>query len=509
MIARFSTTASRAVGGLRLRSIASTARSTLVVACAFGATFVSDLASGQSISFDEVRAAALDALGGDVDRIELVGAGWDACLGQAWNVNDGWARWALTDYRRIIDYAEVTSLQTAMRRPAMDPEKVGGCGAQPGGAANRQQSRIDGTSAWPDQLPIWLTPHGFLRLADSEETSVEVTDRGVKVSVRVPRGDIVYTVDGYYDESYRLERIETWIDDSIFGDMSVEAEFAGFRRFGDIVYPETLTYRQGGLITLSLSLQQVVPNTRAETSVPGGPPRMGGGGAPAASSEPPYVELGDGVFVMLGAYQGVAVEFDEFVVVIDGLQNDDRSRELIRLTHEAIPSKPIRYVVVTHSHFDHASGLRDFIAEGAIVLTHEANVEFFERALAAPRTLAADRTLNRPGGPVTVEGVAGRRVIADGSGQVVELLALEGSMHADDMLVAYLPRVKAIVESDLLQPWINPIFGGGREGPHPYLTHLHSELERLGLDYEQFVPVHRPPEPPTMPKAALLEAVGR
>src|SRR5690606_3093256 len=114
---------------------------------------------------------------------------------------------------------------------------------------------------------------------------------------------------------------------------------------------------------------------------PGGPPRMGGGGAPAASSEPPYVELGDGVFVMLGAYQGVAVEFDEFVVVIDGLQNDDRSRELIRLTHEAIPSKPIRYVVVTHSHFDHASGLRDFIAEGAIVLTHEANVEFFERAL--------------------------------------------------------------------------------------------------------------------------------
>src|SRR5690606_20096312 len=163
--------------------------------------------------------------------------------------------------------------------------------------------------------------------------------------------------------------------------------------------------------------------------------------------------------------------------------------------------------VVPHAHFDHHSGMGDFIAEGAIVLTHEANVEFFERALAAPRTLAADRTLNRPGGPVTVEGVAGRRVIADGSGQVVELLALEGSMHADDMLVAYLPRVKAIVESDLLQPWINPIFGGGRDAPHPYLVHLYESLERLGVDYEQFVPIHRPPEPPTMPKSALVEAV--
>src|SRR5690606_35837186 len=140
----------------------------------------------------------------------------------------------------------------------------------------------------------------------------------------------------------------------------------------------------------------------------------------------PYVELGDGVFVMLGAYQGVAVEFDEFAVVIDGLQNDSRVRELIRLTHEAIPNKPIRYVVVTHSHFDHASGLRDFIAEGAVVVTHEANVEFFERALSAPRTLAADRTLRRPGGSVTVQGVSGRHVISDDSGQAIELLAIEG-----------------------------------------------------------------------------------
>src|SRR5690606_3372593 len=95
---------------------------------------------------------------------------------------------------------------------AMDPEKVGGCGAQPGGAANRQQSRIDGTSAWPDQLPIWLTPHGFLRLADSEETSVEATDRGVKVSVRVPRGDSELGFDRHVAEDRivdpRLDALE-------------------------------------------------------------------------------------------------------------------------------------------------------------------------------------------------------------------------------------------------------------------------------------------------------------
>src|SRR5690606_19204869 len=162
-----------------------------------------------------------------------------------------------------------------------------------------------------------------------------------------------------------------------------------YREFGALRYPESLVYKQGGLTTLDLTLDSVAPNTDAATSVPEGPARAGGGGGggpPAASNVMPYVELGEGVFVMLGAYQGVAVD-------IDGLQNETRSSELIRLTKEAIPGKEIRYVVVTHTHFDHASGLREFVDEGAVVLTHTANVEFFERALSAPRSLAADESL--------------------------------------------------------------------------------------------------------------------
>jgi hypothetical protein len=40
--------------------------------------------------------------------VEFSGNGWDACLGQAWNVDDGrWARWALRDYNRVIDYETI------------------------------------------------------------------------------------------------------------------------------------------------------------------------------------------------------------------------------------------------------------------------------------------------------------------------------------------------------------------------------------------------------------------
>ncbi len=473
-------------------------------------SLIVESAAAQQMTVDALRASALEAMGGvEAERIEITGAGWDACLGQPWNVNEGWARWEITDYRRVIDYQEVASLQTAMRRAAMDSDQVGGCGAQPDAAPTRQQSRVDASSAWPDQLPIWMTPHGFLRLAADEQAAVAAEGDGWQVTVDVPRGDLTYTLEGHYDPEFRLERIETWIDDSVFGDMVVEAVFGDYREFDALRYPGSVAYKQGGLSTLELEFDGVVPNTDAETSVESGPPRAGGGGAPAASAEAPYVELGDGVFVMLGAYQGVAVEFDDFAMVIDGLQNDSRAREMIELTKEAIPGKEIRYVVVTHAHFDHASGLRDFIDEGATVLTHAANVAFFEEALSTPRTLAVDESLHWPGGPVSVQGVDGQLVISDDAGQSVELHALEGSVHADDMLIAYLPGTKAIVESDLLQPWINPIFGGGRDGPHPYLVHLYEGLEELGLDYEQFVPIHRPPEPPTMPKSALLEAVGQ
>lgn len=485
-----------------------TLRAGLLTAGACLSALAAGGAAAQEITFETLRESALDAMGGgDIERIELTGAGWDACLGQAWNVSDGWARWELRDYRRVIDYAEGASLQTAMRRAAMDPDKVGGCGAQPGAQPTRQQSRIDANSAWPDQLPVWLTPHGFLHLAAQQGASIAAEGDGYKVSVGVPRGDIEYTLNGYFNGDSLLERIETWVDDSVFGDMLVEAEFADYRRFGPLLYPESLVYKQGGFPALVLTLDGVVPNTDADTSPPEGNARPGGGGggAPAADEER-YVEIGDGIFAMLGAYQAVAVEFDEFSVVIDGLQNDSRSIELIALTHEAIPNKPIRYVVSTHSHFDHAYGLRAFADEGATVLTHAANVEFFEQALSAPRTLATDAALRRPAMPVNVQGVDGRLVISDDAGQSIELHALEGGVHADDMLIAYLPSIKTIVEADVLQPWINPVFGGGG---HPYLVYLYDELERLGLDYEQFVPIHRPPEPPTMPKSALVEAVGR
>jgi hypothetical protein len=110
--------------------------------------------------------------------------------------------------------------------------------------------------------------------------------------------------------------------------------------------------------------------------------------------------------------------------------------------------------------------------------------------------------------PVKVLGVEDFHDLTDGS-RHIELHRLQGSVHADDMMVAYLPEIKTVVEADVLQPWISPAFNGNFEGGHPFLVHLANELERLKLDYEQFVPIHRPAMPPFMTKDDLMTSIGR
>jgi glyoxylase-like metal-dependent hydrolase (beta-lactamase superfamily II) len=350
-------------------------------------------------------------------------------------------------------------------------------------------------------LPLWLTPQGFLALARQENATVTATENGWQVQFISNRDGVNFPFTGRYSRDYLLQHVSTRIDDSVFGDMLVEAEFANWLEFAGVRFPATLIQRQGGFPVLYLEVTGLVVNTAAPSEPEPAPPRAPGGGGGAGQAEG-LTEVAPGIFVSGGAYQGVIVDTDAGIVVIDGLQSDTRSRELIAQARAAIPGKPFAYVISTHNHFDHASGLRAFMQAGATLVTHESNAAFFRAALAAPRTL---NPAESGAVEVRVLGVGDTYVFGD-SRNPIELHKLSGSSHADDMLIAWLPGMKTIVEADLLQPWINPVFGGGR---HPFLVYLADELDRLGLDYERFIPVHRPPEPPFMTREDLLSEIGR
>jgi glyoxylase-like metal-dependent hydrolase (beta-lactamase superfamily II) len=457
--------------------------------------------------FTDLQSLALAALGADSQRLEFRAQGWEACLGQPWNISEGWARWSLRDYTRVMDYSSGASLQRATRQAGMDQDRIGGCGAQPGAAPAAQQSSITANSDWPGALVMWMTPHGILQLAARYAPQVETRNEGGwTIHFTYPEQGVNYPVTGEFDTAGRLLRTETRIDNTVFGDMLVETRFGPYQDFGPIRYPGSIEQLQGGFAVLDLQILEVVPDTQAEAELPARPgPAPGGGGGATQVSTPAITELTPDIVVSNGAYQAVFVNQPEGIVVIDGLQSEERSAELITQAKAAFPGKAIRYVISTHNHFDHASGLRAFVAEGATIITHVINEAFFREALSAPRTLMFADPQSRP---VMVQGVGDYFALGSGE-QQIELYRLEGNIHADDMLIAYLPAISTVVEADILQPWINPVFGGGRDGPHPFLVHLADELDRLNLPYTQFVPIHRPPQPPLMTREDLMSAVGR
>ena len=82
------------------------------------------------------------------------------------------------------------------------------------------------------------------------------------------------------------------------------------------------------------------------------------------------VELTDGVFARLheGLTNGGIIVGDEDVLVIDSLRVPSFARDLISDVKHLTP-KPIRYVVDTHSHWDHAWGNEEF--PDAMIIGHD------------------------------------------------------------------------------------------------------------------------------------------
>jgi hypothetical protein len=476
-------------------------------------------------------ADSTEALGAaDLDTIEYSGNGWDSSFGQAWSVQEDWTRSSLTGYNRVIDYETGTSRHTAQRQVGMDPAKLGGGGAQPGAGPTNQQSTIAETAGFQQKLPIYFTPYGFLRFAAGQEATVEAeTVDGTRYNVLsfpVAEGENTYRMRGYFNQDDLLEKIETWLDNPVMGDMLVEVEFDDYQDVNGLMFPMHILESRGGLGFKELTVDSVTPNVVIEEPEQvaaagrggaggrgaGGGGRgaggrgAGGGGRGGAAADPePSTQLGEGVWVVNGGYQSVVVEFADHSVVIEGAQNAGRSQQIIAEAKRLTGDKPIRYYVATHTHFDHTGGMRDFVAEGATIVAHEIDREFYEMALNTPHTMNPDLA-QEVGATATVMGVGDMAVLEDDT-QRIELYKIEGSLHAGDMMIAYLPSIRTIVEADIVQPWLGGGFGGGGDGPHPFLVHMKSEMDRLSLDYEQFVPVHAPNPPPTVAREQLEAAV--
>jgi glyoxylase-like metal-dependent hydrolase (beta-lactamase superfamily II) len=462
------------------RRVVATLIATLLPACALAqdAKAVLDAAS-----------KAMETTG--LNSITYSGTAAQGNFGQSRTISFGLASTSIRNYTRTIDFSQPAARAIGEATPPV------GRGAPPP-QPRPYEEIIAADSPWAQQLSIWITPWGFLRGAAANNAVLKSKKLG-DVSYRTltwsptqkaPSG-ASYQVTGYIGPQNLVDRVETLLEHPLFGDMRVEVIYQNYRDFGGVMGPARIAERRMGMEMFVTGIQSITTNPANLAQLmaappPGATPAAGrAGGAPGPAATASSEKLAEGVYRITGGYVSLAIEFKDYVVVVEGGQNEARGLAVIAETKRLFPTKRIRYVVNTHPHFDHASGLPPFVAEGATILEHDNSRYFMEASLSEPRTLLGD-TLAKSRKKPKVEGVIDKLVLQDEM-RTLELHAVKELEHSDAMLIAFLPKEKILFTADFNIP-------APGQPVSPSIPTLVANLERLNLDFDRYVTVH-PPTP--------------
>ena len=432
-----------------------------------------------------------------LNSIHYYGVAQNGNLGQNNNSNQPWPMTAANDYVRAIDFSKPASRATWQTYAV--PVTGGAAALNPG-----QQNITPENMTWAQQLEIWITPWGFLKGAAANSAAVKAETVGGKryqtvtfnSPIKSPGGQ-PYRVVGYINNQNLVEKVQTWLENPIFGDMLVEAEYTQYREGANgLKFPAQIVQKRGGWPTFTAYILGAHANPanlqQLMTAPPAGARGGGAAGAPGAGQQaaagPTSEKLADGVFRINGAYNAVAVEFADHILLFEpGPQNEMRAQAIIAEAKKVIPNKLIRYGVISHHHFDHTSGLPAVVAEGITIVTPAVNKAFLTNALSAPRTLAPD-SMSKSGKKPVIEGFEGDKRVFQDATRTFEVYVIKGLPHADGLVVGYLPKEKILVYADMFNLPVPP-----NSVPNPPVvgTMVFSEnIERLKLTPEKIMSVH-------------------
>jgi glyoxylase-like metal-dependent hydrolase (beta-lactamase superfamily II) len=446
--------------------------------------------------------AVANALGAtSLKTIEIQGGGTMFQVGQSQTPGMAWPQFNVRTFTRALNYDTASLRDEILRTRALEPPRGGGPYVR---GEHKLVFVASGDHAWnvtgdaavsapialaDRQFQIWSTPHGVVKAAMASGGTMQ----GRTIAFAVPgRFKATATVDA----ANLIERVDATVPSPVIGDMPVTVTYADYRDFGGVKFPTRIRQSYGGFPALELTVTEVRPNAAVDISVPDG----------VRQAANPYTKVtsqkaADGVwYVTGGTHHSVVIEMKDHLIVAEGPLNDERALAVIAEARNLVPNKPIKYLVVSHHHWDHSGGVRAFAGEGVTVITHDTSRPYFERAIAAPATVSPDH-LAKSGKKAAVDGVRDRRVLTDGT-RTVEIRHIAGILHADDMLMVYLPKEKFLIEADAYTP---PAPNAApMSPPNPFNVSLAENITKQGLAVDQILPLHGR----MVPLAELQKAIG-
>jgi glyoxylase-like metal-dependent hydrolase (beta-lactamase superfamily II) len=456
-------------------------------------------AQGGNATDNPTLVAAAKAVGAskNLTSLQFSATGSNHAYGQAWKADMPWPAFKIYSYTATFDYA-TPAMRIDLQRTNPDTTPVRGGGGLPLLAPQQQIQAVSGNLAWNLAVPasggapiatpapaavndrlltLWtLTPQGVIKAAMANNATVT----GRTITFKVGETKVTATLGA----TNLVTSVKTLGDAAVLGDTVTETTFTNYEEYRGGQFPMHIVQKQGGFPILDLSVTAVRPQSNVRIDVPS---TIQPAAAPAAAAVRVETQkVADGVYYLTGgSHHSVAVEFKDYVVVVEAPQTDDRAVAVFEAVKKTIPSKPIKYVVNSHNHFDHLGGVRAAMAEGYTIVTQANNKLYYERIATMPHTVTPDRLAKMPKKAV-VEGVVDKRVFTDET-NTLELYRLSTD-HNDSMLVAYLPKAKILVEADM---W-NPPAANAPPPPavSPVVVQLVDGIKKLNLDVQQIAGLH-------------------
>ncbi len=333
-------------------------------------------------------------------------------------------------------------------------------------------------------LDLWTSPHGVIRAAQRwgahAGTARENGQSFTTLSFVVP-GRLEATA--WIDAQGCVARVDARMPHPVLGDTEVITRYSFWSDVGDgVKFPMGIHQTLGGFEAFKLSVHAVQINPAVEVVVPDNVRNF--------KERVAVQSVADGVwFFGQGSHNSVLIEMADHLVLVESPVNDERTLALLAESGRLAPNKPVRYVINTHHHFDHAGGLRAAAAEGATLVSSEMAKPYYERIFTNPNRIRPDR-LAQSGRTAAVVGVSSQRVFADGRRRI-EVHEMRGSVHSNGLLMVYLPAERLLIEADAYTPdlYTNPAPGLANANNQ----NLADNLDRLALKVDRILPLHGRP----------------
>ncbi len=303
----------------------------------------------------------------------------------------------------------------------------------------------------------WMVVREMIAIPSAFEAAGRSVLRGITYDL-IRRGDVTYWV--HPDTS--LIHAATWVEESMVDVKSdVMRTYTDYYKLRGVMVNRRTQAWSNGEVATGHELHWIDFNRPVDAylRVPDGFLQVASLEGYNGVADIGVERVGDGVFLAgSGDTRVLYVEFDDHFVAMEAGGMLDYAERTYHAMRPHMRGKPLRYIIPTHHHDDHAVAVHFYARVGATILTTRDKEGFMRRLLARSWGNAAAVTKAR------FRFIDNDRLVLEDRENRLEVHVYENAPHTQNMLVGYVGRVETLYSCDVFIGWAGEVRQGASYG---------------------------------------------